>query len=61
MGMHSLRYDIGIVGKVGRNTFVVVVWVNYLPYAETDTPKYRVFCGLTVLTRKTHSVITLVT
>jgi hypothetical protein len=32
MGMHCLGYDTGIVGK---NTFVVTLWVNYLAYVET--------------------------
>jgi hypothetical protein len=40
MGMHWLGYDIGIVGKVRKNTFVETVWVNYLAYVETNTPKY---------------------
>jgi hypothetical protein len=29
MGMHRLGYDIGIVWKVGKNTFVVTVQVYY--------------------------------
>jgi hypothetical protein len=47
MGMHWLGYDIG---KVGKNTFVVPVQVNYV---ETNTPKYGVFC---IFPRKTQSV-----
>jgi hypothetical protein len=47
MGMHLLQYDIGIVGKVGKNAFVATEQVNYLEYAETNSPKYRVFCVLT--------------
>jgi hypothetical protein len=58
MRMHWLRYDIGIIGKVGRNTFLVTVKVNYLDYVETTAPKYRVFC---VLTRQTYSVTTFAT
>jgi hypothetical protein len=46
MGMHWLRYDIGMDGKVGRNTFVLTEQVNYLAYVETNTLKYRVFCIL---------------
>jgi hypothetical protein len=38
MGMHWPGYDIGILGKVGRNTFVVTVKVNYLAYVEATTP-----------------------
>jgi hypothetical protein len=54
MGMHWLGYDIGIVAKVGKNTFYFVAeQVNYLAYVETNTPKYRVIC---LLTKKTHSV-----
>jgi hypothetical protein len=37
MGMHWLGYDIGIVGKFGRNAFVVNVKVNCLAYVETTT------------------------
>jgi hypothetical protein len=47
--MHWIGYDIAIVGKVGRSTFVVTVQVHYLAYVEANTPKYRVFC---VFTRK---------
>jgi hypothetical protein len=47
MGMHWLGYDIGIVGKVGRNTFVVTVKVNCLAHVEATTAKYRVLCTLT--------------
>jgi hypothetical protein len=37
--MHWLGYDIGIVEKVGRNTFVVTAQVNYLAYVQRNTPK----------------------
>jgi hypothetical protein len=50
--MHLLGY------KVGRKTFVVNVKVNHLAYAETATPKRRVFC---ILTRQTYSLTTLAT
>jgi hypothetical protein len=40
MGMHWLKYDIGIVGKVGKNTFVVTVKVNCLAYVEPTLPKH---------------------
>jgi hypothetical protein len=53
MGMHRLGYDIGIVGKVGKNIFVMTEQVIYLTYVETNIPKYRDFF---VLTRKTHFV-----
>jgi hypothetical protein len=39
--------NIEIVGKIGKNTFVVTEQVIYLAYVETNTPKYRVFCYLT--------------
>jgi hypothetical protein len=39
MGMYWL-------GIVGKNTFFVTPQVSYLPYVETNTPKYRVFCIL---------------
>jgi hypothetical protein len=58
MGMHWLGYDIGIVGKAGRNIFFVTVQVNCLQHVETNTPKYRVFC---VLIRKSYSVTILAT
>jgi hypothetical protein len=58
MGMHWLEYDIWIVGKVEMNTFVVTVLVNYLAYAETNTPRYRVFRAVT---RQTYSATTLAT
>jgi hypothetical protein len=35
MGMHWLGYDTGIVGKAGKNSFVVTVWINYFAYVET--------------------------
>jgi hypothetical protein len=54
--MHWLGHDIGIVGNLGRNTFVVALQVNYLVYAETNSPKYRIFC---VLSKKTCSVTAL--
>jgi hypothetical protein len=44
--------------KVGKNTFVVTVEVNYLACVETTTPKHRIFC---FCTRKTCSVTTLAT
>jgi hypothetical protein len=44
MGIHWLRYDTEIVGKVGKNTFVVTEQVNYQVYVDMNTPKYRVFC-----------------
>jgi hypothetical protein len=56
--MHWLGYDTGIVGKVGRSTFVVTVQVSYLSYVEATTPNYGVFC---VPTRQTYSVTTLAT
>jgi hypothetical protein len=40
MGMHWLRYDIGVAGKVGRNPFVVTEQVNSLAYVQTNTPKH---------------------
>jgi hypothetical protein len=52
MGLHWLGYDIGIVGS---NTFVAILQVNYLAFVETITPKYRVFCVLTVTTLATKS------
>jgi hypothetical protein len=58
MGVHWLRYDIGIAGKVGRNTFVVTVRVNYMEYVETNTSKYRVFSALI---RQTYFIRTLAT
>jgi hypothetical protein len=58
MGMHWLGYNIGIIGKVGRNTYVVTVQVNYPAYVETNAPKYRVFC---ILSKKTYSITTLAT
>jgi hypothetical protein len=51
MGVHWLGYDVEIIWKVGRNTFVVAVKVNYLAYVETNTADYRVFC---IHTRKTY-------
>jgi hypothetical protein len=42
MGMCWIGYDTEVVGKVGRNTFVVTVRVYYLA-VETNTPKYRTF------------------
>jgi hypothetical protein len=56
--MNWLGYDIGIVGKDGKNTFVVTVEVNYLACVETTTLKCRVSC---VLTSETYSVTTLAT
>jgi hypothetical protein len=45
--MHWLGSDIRIVGKVGRNTFIVTVQVNYLvAYVETNAPEYSVFFTL---------------
>jgi hypothetical protein len=32
MGMHWLGYDVGIVGMVGKNTFVMTLQVNCLAY-----------------------------
>jgi hypothetical protein len=43
MRMHWFGNDIEIVAKVGRNSFVVTVKVNFLAYVETNVPKYRVF------------------
>jgi hypothetical protein len=57
-GMHRLGYDIGMVGMVRRNTFVMTVKVNYLAYVETATSRYGVFC---LLTRQPYSVTTLTT
>jgi hypothetical protein len=34
MGMHWLGYNIGIVRKIGKNTFVVADQVIYLAYVE---------------------------
>jgi hypothetical protein len=36
MGMHLLGYENGIVGKLGRNAFLMILKVNYLAYAETN-------------------------
>jgi hypothetical protein len=54
MEMHSFGYDIVIVVKVGKNTFVMTVQVNYLAYVQTNIPE----CRVCVLTRKIYSVIT---
>jgi hypothetical protein len=43
MEMHWFSYDIVIVGKVGKNTFIVNVMVNYLACIETASQKYRLF------------------
>jgi hypothetical protein len=56
--MHWIQYDIIIVGKVRKNTFVVPVKVNCLAYVETTTPKYTVFY---IFIRKTYTVTTLAT
>jgi hypothetical protein len=44
MGIHWLEYDIGIVGKHGKNASVVTeeVNVNCLAYVEMNTPKYGI-------------------
>jgi hypothetical protein len=46
--MHWLSYDIEIDG---RNTFIVIVNLNYLAYVEKPTPKHRCFY---VLTKQTY-------
>jgi hypothetical protein len=56
--MHWLGYDIRIVGKVGRNTSVMTLQVNYLAHVETNAPKYRVFC---VLSTEAYSITALAT
>jgi hypothetical protein len=50
--MHWLGYDNAIIGKFGKNTFVVTEQVNYLVYVEMKTPNYRAFC---VHSRKIYS------
>jgi hypothetical protein len=58
MIIHWLGYDVEIVGKVERKTFVVTVKVNYIVYVETSTLRYRVFW---VITKQTYSVTTFAT
>jgi hypothetical protein len=43
--MHWHGYDIGVVGKVGKNPFVATVQVNYLAYVETNTRMYSFLCA----------------
>jgi endonuclease III len=41
MGMHWLGYDIGIAGKVGRNTSVVTMKVNKESSCELGNVAYK--------------------
>jgi hypothetical protein len=48
--MQLLGYDIRIIDKVWRNTFVITVGVNCLAYDETTTTKYKQTYSATALT-----------